>query len=215
MEKNSLEPYPEKGKCVRFLFVARIMESKGIKIIVEGSKILKKRHPNLDIQFHVVGYCEDNYESYVKRAVKKNLIIYHGPQSNIHHFMKRCHALVHPSFYPEGMSNVCLEASATGRPVLTTLMPGCKETVDEGKTGFLFKPKSVQAFVKAVEKFLNLTATERIEMGLAARKKVENEFSRSRVINSYLEEIRKACSIPETEIIMDTRSNMTIQEKVR
>lgn len=191
LQKNRLEDYPIEDGTIRFLFVARIMEAKGIKIIVEGSKILKKKYPDIDLQFHVIGYCEDGYESYIDKAKKKKLIIYHGPQSNVHQFMKMCHALVHPSFYPEGMSNVCLEASATGRPVLTTLMPGCRETVDDQKTGILFQPKSVESFVEAVEEFLTLTHEEKIQMGLAARKKVEKEFDRKIVIQSYLEEINK------------------------
>lgn len=191
LDKNKLEDYPKDEKIIRFLFVARIMEAKGIKIIVEGAKILKKKYPDIEIQFHVVGYCEDGYEKYIDKAKKNHLIIYHGPQSDVHPFMKMCHALVHPSFYPEGMSNVCLEASATGRPVLTTLMPGCRETVDDQKTGILFQPKSVDAFVDAVENFLTLSYEEKMQMGFAARKKVEKEFDRKIVVRSYLEEIRR------------------------
>jgi glycosyltransferase involved in cell wall biosynthesis len=186
---HRLEPYPKSDKIIRFLFVSRILMEKGIFVLIEAAKILKKQYPNLE--FHVCGSCEKGYEKYIARAYRDNIIIYHGPQDNIHQFMKNCHALIHPSFYPEGTSNVCLEAASTGRPVLTTDMPGCRNTVNDGESGFIFKPNDVQALVQAIKKFLLLSNEEKRIMGLAGREKVKNEFDRKRIVRAYLTAIKE------------------------
>lgn len=105
--------------------------------------------------------------------------------------MKKCHALIHPSFYPEGTSNVCLEAASTGRPVLTTDMPGCRNTVNDGESGFIFKPNNVSELIKAIKKFLLLSNAEKCTMGLAGRAKVKQEFNRKIIVDCYLEEIKR------------------------
>lgn len=189
IDVHCLEPYPQSDKIISFLFVSRILKEKGIFVLIEAAKILKKQYPSLE--FHVCGPCEKGYEKYVSKAHKENIIIYHGPQDNIHQFMKNCHALIHPSFYPEGTSNVCLEAASTGRPVLTTDMPGCRNTVNDGESGFIFKPNDVSALIKAIKKFILLSNEEKCAMGLAGRAKVKQEFNRQIIVDYYLKEIKR------------------------
>ena len=93
--------------------------------------------------------------------------------------------------YHEGMSNVLLEAAATGRPVLATNIPGCKEAVDDHMTGMLFKSRSAEAMESTIEYFLSMSIKQRETMGQAARAKMEQEFDRKRVVESYMEEIEK------------------------
>jgi glycosyltransferase involved in cell wall biosynthesis len=186
---HRLEPYPSSDEIIRFLFVSRILKEKGILVLIEAAKILKKEYPNLE--FHICGPCEKGYEKYINRANQDKVVIYHGPQDNIHQFMKNCHALIHPSFYPEGTSNVCLEAASTGRPVLTTDMPGCRNTVNDGESGFIFKPNDVQALIQAIKKFLLLSREEKCTMGLLGRAKVEKEFDRRIIVDYYLKEIKR------------------------
>ncbi|MGI6180398.1 glycosyltransferase family 4 protein [Butyricicoccus intestinisimiae] len=186
---HRLEPYPQSDKIIRFLFVSRILKEKGIFILIEAAKVLKKQYSNLE--FHICGPCEKGYEKYIHRAHQDDIIIYHGPQDNIHRFMKKCHALIHPSFYPEGTSNVCLEAASTGRPVLTTDMPGCRNTVNDGESGFIFKPNDVSALIKTIKKFLLLSNEEKRTMGLAGRAKVKQEFNRQIIVDCYLKEIKR------------------------
>ena len=106
--------------------------------------------------------------------------------------MKPCieaaHAVIHPSYY-EGMTNVVLEHSSMGRPCIGSNIPGVKEGIEDGKTGFLFELKNVDSMVEAVERFMRLSHEEKAEMGKAARLKMENEFNREIVTNIYLEEI--------------------------
>ena len=89
------------------------------------------------------------------------------------------------------MSNVCLEAAATGRPVLTTNWLGCKETVEHGKTGYIFEPRNVTSLVKAINMFIELPYAEKVAMGLRGRKKMENHFDRQLVVDAYMREINR------------------------
>ena len=102
----------------------------------------------------------------------------------------KCHCLIHPSHH-EGMANVILEASATGRPCLASDIPGCREAIYDGRTGLLFDVKNSDSLIDAIEKFMKLTYHQRVEMGILGRKKMELEFDREIVVNRYLEEIKK------------------------
>ena len=105
-------------------------------------------------------------------------------------YYKDCDAVVIASYH-EGMSNVLLEAAATGRPVLATNIPGCKEAVEDNMTGLLFASRSAEALENAIEYFLSLSVESREAMGRAARTKMEQEFNRKHVVESYIEEINK------------------------
>ena len=89
------------------------------------------------------------------------------------------------------MSNVLLESASSGRPLITTDNPGCMETVNDGKTGFIYHGGNVEELVSKIENFLAMNNSERYVMGYAGREKVKNEFSRDIVIKTYLEAIQK------------------------
>ena len=96
---------------------------------------------------------------------------------------------IHPTYYPEGLSNVLLESAASGRPIITTNRSGCREVVDNGINGYVVKEKDSNDLIEKIEMFLTLSVKERSEMGLAGRNKVEREFNRQIVIQKYLSEI--------------------------
>lgn len=83
-----------------------------------------------------------------------------------------------------------LEASASGRPIITTNRSGCREVVDNGINGYVVEEKNSQDLIEKIEIFLNLSGEERKKMGLAGRKKVEREFDRQIVVDKYLAEIK-------------------------
>jgi galacturonosyltransferase len=87
------------------------------------------------------------------------------------------------------MSNVLLETAATGRPIIATDIPGCRETFDPGVSGIPFKPKDTADLIRAVEEFLSLPYERRAEMGRAGRTKVEKCFDRNIVVNEYIKAI--------------------------
>ena len=187
LEKYKLLEYPKESDDLEFLFIGRIMKEKGIDLYIEIAKYIKSKYKNT--KFHVIGYCEQDYEGILEDLQKEGIIIYHGKQDDMIPFYKLSCCTIHPTYYPEGMSNVLLESAASGRPVITTDKPGCREIVDEGVTGFIVKPQDMESLKIAVEKFINMPYEEKVNMGLAGRKKVEKEFDRNIVIDAYIKEI--------------------------
>ncbi|MBY0145912.1 glycosyltransferase family 4 protein [Neobacillus niacini] len=187
LEQHIFEDYPSRNQNIRFIFIGRIMKSKGIEELLEAAKIVKQEYPNT--HFDLIGHCEEDYQQQLSELNKSEVINYHGQQSDVHSFIKNSHATILPSYH-EGTANVLLESASSGRPVLASRVPGCKETFDEGISGFGFEVRSVDSLVESIIKFINLSYEQKKAMGIAGRKKMEKEYDRKIVINAYLEEIR-------------------------
>lgn len=188
LNTHSFEPYPEETDKLIFTTVGRIMRDKGTDELLSAAERIKKKYPS--VIFRLIGFFDDDYEAKVKEAEGKGIIEYIEQQRDIHPWMKDSHAIIHPSYH-EGMSNVLLEAAATGRPVLASDVPGCRETFDEGTSGLGFRSRDSMALERTIEKFIQLSYKEKAAMGMAGRKKVEQEFNRDIVVENYLYEIRK------------------------
>ncbi|MYL30776.1 glycosyltransferase [Halobacillus halophilus] len=186
LEHYNLMEYP-KPQVVNFLFISRIMKEKGIDQYLEAASYLKQKYSN--VNFHIVGFCESEYKNKLTNMQDKGVIEYHGKQSDVKRFYEISHCTVHPSYYPEGMSNVLLESAACGRPIITTNRSGCGEVVDEGVNGYKVKPENSNDLIEKMEKFLNLSYETKVKMGLSGRRKVEIQFNRRTVIDTYLAEI--------------------------
>lgn len=185
-----LLPYP-KGKTVNFLFISRVMKEKGIDQYLAAARNIHARYP--ETIFHILGSCDDvSYQKTLKRLEREGIIRYHGQQPSVLPFQKISACTVHPTYYPEGMSNVLLESAACGRPIITTDRSGCREIVEDGVNGFVCRQKDSADLIVQLEKFLSLSWEQRRDMGLAARRKVEKEFDRGIVVKAYIEEIRQA-----------------------
>ncbi len=184
--------YPDTKPAI-FLFNSRIMRPKGIDEFLEAAKFIRKKYP--DVEFHVCGYCEkygmgkDNYISIIAREEARDNIIYHNFVNDMNEYYKSAGCVVLPSYHPEGVANVLLEAAACARPIITSNHPGCRETIDDGVTGFLVEKKNAEDLIAKIEKFLALTYEQRRDMGLKGRAKVEREFDRQKVIDAYMNEI--------------------------
>lgn len=191
LELHHFEKYPEDDGTIRFIFVSRIREDKGIEELFAAATQVKELYPQTE--FHVVGwYEEQKYEDRVKQLVDDGVIIYHGTktQEEVHQLIKDSHCLIHPSYH-EGMSNVMLEAAAAGRPVIASNIPGCKETFDESISGYGFEVKNVEVLVQTIVRFVQLPYEEKRSMGVCGRQKMEKEFNRDFVAQKYLEVIER------------------------
>ena len=160
------------------------MKEKGIDQYLDMAQEIKQKYTNT--KFHILGFCEQEYEQKLKELQEQKIIEYHGRQDNTIPYLERASCVIHPTYYPEGMSNVLLEACSCGRPIITTNRAGCREIVDDGINGFIVEEKNSQDLIEKVEKLINLSNEERKQMGLNGRKKVEKEFDRNIVINNYL-----------------------------
>lgn len=183
IDKFKVLDYPN-DDIIRFIYVARIMKVKGIDEYLGAATEIKKKYKNTE--FHICGFYEEDYKDIIEKKQKDNTIIYHGLVDDVKLFEKDCHCIVLPSYHPEGISNVLLEAAALGRAIITTNRIGCKETVDNGVSGYLINEKDTNDLINKMTTFIELNNKEKKEMGLSGRKKIEKEFDRNIVVNKYL-----------------------------
>lgn len=186
LDYYQVKDYPETDS-IDFVFVARVMKEKGIDQYLDAAKAIKKKYPQT--RFHICGFCEQDYEDQIKELEEDGIIIYHGLVADMREIYEQVHCTVHPTYYPEGLSNVLLESAASGRPIITTNRSGCREVIEEGRNGYLIKEQDSRDLIEKIEKFLGLSWEKRGKMGLNGREKIEKEFDKKKVVNKYIEEI--------------------------
>lgn len=186
LEQNKYEEcYKTDGK-VKFVTIARIRQDKGYDELFEAVKLA--HNDGLNAEFHILGWYEDeNYKKITEQMQNEYGVVVHGsvPHEEVHNLIKNFQFLIHPSYH-EGMSNVILEAASSGLVCLVSDIPGCKEAVDDGKTGFLFNVKDSGSLYDAVKKATALSEDERRLMGLSAHEKMVSEFDRNIIVEKYL-----------------------------
>ena len=188
LDRFIVSELPNDDIC-KFVFISRILKEKGIEELLQAADTIKRKYINTE--FHICGFCEDEYKGDLDKLQKSGIVIYHGMIDNVPEFLQKMHCLVHPSYYYEGLSNVCLEACASGRAVITTDHEGCRETVMDGVSGFIVPIKDAAKLAKAIEKFIMLSYEEKREMGICGRKHAEANFDRNIIVDAYLEEVHK------------------------
>jgi galacturonosyltransferase len=191
-ERFILQPYPEDSKSVVINYIGRVMTDKGVNDYIEAAERIKAVYPFTE--FNIIGFIEpteSHYTDELRLLQEQGIIYYRGSQKDIKPYIARAHATIHPSTYGEGMSNVLLESAASGRPVITTDIAGCRETLEDGVTGLMYHAGDVEDLVSKINAFLNMPNSTRCEMGRAGREKMIREFSRDIVVAAYKERIKK------------------------
>lgn len=183
LKKFRMEPYPT-DEGFRFLFVGRVMKEKGIDEFLEAAEALHSEK----IRFQILGFCEEDYQKQLDRAEVRGIIDQLGFSPDVRPYYKQASAVVLPSYH-EGLSTVLMEASATGRPVIASDIPGCREVFDEGETGFGLMKGDSESLITALRKFMAVDMPKRALMGRKAREKMGNEFDRDKVVAAYINEI--------------------------
>lgn len=188
LQHHTYQEYPVEEGRIRFLYIGRLLKDKGAEELFGAAKAIKAKYPQTE--FQIVGSVEGDYQKQLDELVADGIVRFLGPQADVRPFIGAVECTIMPSYH-EGMSNVNLESAANGRPVITTNVPGCKETVDDGKTGFLIEAKNSQSLINAIDRFIALPYEQKALMGREGRKKVEREFDRKIVVDAYLNEIEK------------------------
>jgi galacturonosyltransferase len=160
------------------------------------AKVIKAKYPNT--RFHICGFCEESYEGILHKMQEERIIQYHGMVKDVREIHKKTHCTVLPSYH-EGMANVLLEAAACGRPVLASDIPGCKESFDNGVSGFGFESRSTISLIQTIEQFITLPYEQKVAMGIAGREKVEQEFDRQSVVKAYMKKIESISDASQRE----------------
>lgn len=173
--------YPPENPLT-FAFIGRITKAKGIEQFLDAANTFKNR----GYRFYVAGKCDSEYEETIKQLNSSGVIKYWGVLSDTKSLFQMIHCVVLPTYHPEGMSNVLLEAGATGRPAICTNRTGCNEIIEEGINGFFCKECDSEDLNRVINNFSLISLSEKESMGIMARAKVERNFNRKVVVDSYL-----------------------------
>jgi glycosyltransferase involved in cell wall biosynthesis len=188
-------PYPNgqvKDKTI-FTFIGRLLYDKGIREFVEAARQIKT---NLqDVAFWVVGELDAENPATIDKDdlikwVEEDIIYYHGFVKDVRPIIGESDCIVLPS-YREGLPRIIIEGMAMSKPVITTHVAGCEETVDQGINGFLVPMKDVSGLVTSMKEFISLSSENKHIMGQNGRRKVIKEFDDKKIAQHIFDLIIK------------------------
>lgn len=182
-----------------FLFSGRLMADKGIYEFVEAARVLRQRYPQ--VRFRILGMLDPKgvhsiRVAEVKQWINEGTIEYLGETLDVRPFLAKADCVVLPSFYREGLSRLLMEAASMETPIITTDQPGCREVVDNGRTGFLCKLRDVDDLIDKMEQFILLDKVDRLIMGKNARLKMQRQFEEKIIIQKYFDLLQERFIIP-------------------
>lgn len=187
LELYNYTPEPDDSK-IRILLTARMIEEKGIFVFTDAAKKLKYKYIDR-VQFLLCGGLDDNpkaiRESEIKKVCDGEYVQWLGFRTDVLDLLKQCHIVVLPSYYKEGLPKSLIEATAIGRPIITTNSIGCKETVVDGWNGFLIPIKDSDSLSDKLSVLID-SKELRQEMGRNSRELAIKEFSIENVVNRHL-----------------------------
>ena len=168
-----------------------MLKDKGVVEFVEAARLLKAKHT--DIRFQLLGQLDAVNRTAILREqmdswVKEGVVEYLGETDDVTPFIANADCIVLPS-YREGLSKTLLEAAAMERPIVATDVPGCREVVNDGSTGYLCKVKNIYDLAQKLERILMLSSDQRAEMGRKGRVKMKSEFDEQIITRRYLDVI--------------------------
>jgi glycosyltransferase involved in cell wall biosynthesis len=182
-------PFPQEGRKFRFLLVARLLWDKGVGEYVAAARSIKQRISG--VEFWLLGFLEVQNPAAIPREqidswVAEGVITYLGAAADVRPHIAAADCIVLPSYYREGVPRSLLEAAAIGRAIVTTNTVGCRDTVEDGVSGLLCRPRDVADLAEKLERMVVLSPEARAEMGRRGREKMEREFDECLVIARYL-----------------------------
>lgn len=185
LEEYAFTAYPS-AEQIRFLFIGRVMQEKGIDELFEVAKRIKREYDN--VYFAIVGPYEDDYKKITEQLVADGIIEYYGFQEDVKPFIQNAHCFVLPSWH-EGMANTNLECAAMGRPIITSNIHGCFEAVVDGVSGFLPERKNSDDLYRKLKQFIDLPYEEKVLMGQASYDHIIKNFDKKIIVNETVSRI--------------------------
>jgi N,N'-diacetylbacillosaminyl-diphospho-undecaprenol alpha-1,3-N-acetylgalactosaminyltransferase len=179
------KPMLKKDEWIRITMVARALKHKGVLEFIEAATLLTQKYPEVSFQY-VGSPDEGNRFSVTEMFMQtQSSINYLGHQDNIRHILSQSDIFVLPS-YREGMPRTSMEAASMGLPIVTTDVVGCRESVEDGISGFVVPPRNAIALALAIDKLI-MDSSLREQMGRAGREKAIQEFDIDTIIGKHLE----------------------------
>lgn len=148
-----------KDTVIRFIFVGRVMEEKGVNELFEAIRKIRKEYDNVEFTF--IGWFEEDYRDIMTQLEEEKIIRYYGYQNDVIPFMKNSHCVILPSYH-EGMANVLLEGAALGRAIIATDIPGCRESIVDGVSGLKCKVKDSEDLYDKIKKFVDMDLNKKL-----------------------------------------------------
>ncbi|MCK5348607.1 MAG: glycosyltransferase family 4 protein [Desulfobacula sp.] len=178
----------EQKGVIRILFAGRMLWNKGVGELVAAGKILYSK--GIKTQIILVGKPDkENPRAISKNILQswhdKGVVEWWGYQENMVKIISACHIIALPTTYGEGVPKILIEAAASGRPVVATDVPGCREIVKDGQNGFLVQPHDIESLAEALEKLVK-DSDLRSRMGRRGREIVKSDFSEEIVVEKTL-----------------------------
>ena len=178
-------PMPEGPPA--FLLVGRVLRDKGVAEYAGAARIVRAARP--DAQFRLLGTLDALNRTAIPRAtvegwVAEGLVDYRGETDDVRPHLAAAHCVVLPS-YRDGTPRTLLEAAATGRPLIATDVPGCREPVEPGRNGLLARVRDPADLARAMGAFLDLSDGARAAMGRESRLIAQARFDERLVLDAY------------------------------
>lgn len=192
LERFSYLPYP-RNDSFHFIFIGRVMREKGVYELLEATKRLIEEDEKCVLD--MVGGLDDSTLNNLDEYELQGWLHCYGYQSDVRSFIRSSDCLVLPSYH-EGMANTNLECASSGRPIITSDIPGCREAVIEGVTGLLCKPKDIDSLYRSMKEMLHKQIEEREIMGKNGRKHMENVFDKKAVVKDTIRVLSQYCKFP-------------------
>lgn len=187
---------PDAGSGFTFLLIARLLADKGVREYAEAARIVRAAAP--DTECRLLGFLNAaNRTAITPEEVagweEEGAIRFLGDAADVRPHIAAADCVVLPS-YREGLPRSLLEAAAMGKPLIATDVPGCRDIVEEGVNGVLCTVRDPRALAEAMLKMRAAPPQLIAAMGKASRRKAEEEFAESIVIDRYMEAISQALS---------------------
>jgi glycosyltransferase involved in cell wall biosynthesis len=181
------------GPCT-FLFVGRLLEAKGVGVLLEAAALVKAKRP--DAVVRLLGKRDDADPGAVDpraldAAIAAGLVEHAGMSDDVRPQLAACDCVVLPSYYREGTPRSLLEAAAMGKPLVAADTVGTREPVVDGKNGFLCRPKDPADLAAKMLAMIDASPERRRAMGAASRALAETRFDEKIVLKAYVETVER------------------------
>jgi glycosyltransferase involved in cell wall biosynthesis len=195
-EGVNMQKYAPRVKTIqdgkfRFVLIARLLWDKGVGELVKASAIIKEIYPHVEVE--LVGFVDSKNPQAISKEqvdywVEKGWVKYMGSTDDVRDFIAEADCIVLPS-YREGISKILLEAASMAKPIIASNVPGCRDIVEHGRSGYLCNVKDPHDLAQKMKKIINLSEKDRQRMGVIAREHVLHEFDEDIVLQQYLHAI--------------------------
>jgi glycosyltransferase involved in cell wall biosynthesis len=180
------------GAPVKFLLSARLLWDKGVKEYVAAAQLLRQR--GVSAECSLLGLFDDGNPGAIPRQQVQawhdsGVIRFLGSAKDVRIPLSDTDCVVLPSFYREGVPRTLLEAASMARPLIATDAVGCRDAVDDERSGYLVRPMDAADLADKMERIVRASPEERAGMGRLGREKMASQFDEQIVVHRYIEEL--------------------------